>query len=81
MSSYLGNMDELCPDKSHKPPSILTVYLVIYLGGRGLVTFFASAESDHRAACLSLLGGHTRLAAVAGFPIAGENNSTVGFVD
>lgn len=45
------------------------------------MTFFASAESDHRAACLSLLSGHTRLAAVAGFPIAGENNSTMGFGD
>lgn len=45
------------------------------------MTFFASAERDHRAACLSLRVGHTRLAAVARFPIAGENNSTVGFVD
>lgn len=45
------------------------------------MTFFAFAERDHRAACLSLLGGFTRLAAVAGFPIAGENNSTMGFVD
>lgn len=40
----------------------------------------AFAERDHRAACLSLLAGHTRQDAFADFRIAGGKSPTTTFV-